>query len=218
MLSFWFQKLLDCSFQMKYNKIMEKVKFMSREKEFDKGKALHQAMLVFWRKGYNATSVPDLLQAMKLSRSSLYNTFCDKRTLYINALEHYKENRSYKLNILNSASSTREGIKQYFEQHISSMYDANSPEGCFVTNTAISMETPDEKLKQLIRANFINLEQSFYNLLKKGQLSGEIGKNIDIKAFACLLLNLNHSINIMAKVNINKQEIEQMINVVICSL
>lgn len=194
------------------------MEFIAREKEFDRDKALHQAMLVFWRKGYKATNVPDLLQAMELSRSSLYNTFGDKRTLYISALEHYKKNRSYKLDILNRASSAREGIKQYFEQHISSMYDPNCLMGCFVTNTAVIMEKTDEELNQLIKASFTNLEQSFYKLLERGQQSGEIAKTTDIKSLACLLLNLNHSINIMAKVNIDKEKIEQMINVVICNL
>ena len=191
--------------------------FIAREKEFDSEKAIHQAMLVFWEKGYNVTNVPDLLQAMKLSRSSLYNTFGDKRTLYICALEYYKKNRFYNLDILNHASSAREGIRQYFEQHISSMYDTNYPKGCFVTNTAVTMESPDEELKQLIKSSFINLEQSFYKLLERGQQCGEIGKTIDIKTLACLLLNLNHSINIMAKVNIDKQKIEQMMNAVICN-
>lgn len=194
------------------------MEIISREKEFDRDEALNQAMVVFWKKGYNATSIPDLLQSMKLSRSSLYSTFGDKRALYISALEHYKRNRSYKLDILNHASSAREGLKQYFEQHISSMYDKNSPGGCFVTNTAVIMEELDEDLKKLVKDSFINLEKSFYKLLERGQQSGEIKKDININVLACLLLNLNHSINIMAKVNVDKQKIEQMVSSVLCDL
>ncbi|UUZ81262.1 TetR/AcrR family transcriptional regulator [Paenibacillus sp. P26] len=57
---------------------------------------LHQAMLVFWEKGYEAASIPDLLKAMGLSRSSLYETFTDKETLYLEALQHYKQIRQQK--------------------------------------------------------------------------------------------------------------------------
>jgi len=66
---------------------------IGRSKEFDKVDVLHKAMLVFWEKGYETTSIPDLLEAMKISRSSLYETFVDKETLYVEALRHYKKTR-----------------------------------------------------------------------------------------------------------------------------
>src|SRR5688500_18902266 len=62
---------------------------MARHKEFDKAEVLEKAMLLFWRQGYEATSVRDLIEATGISSSSLYESFGDKRALYLAALRLY---------------------------------------------------------------------------------------------------------------------------------
>lgn len=188
---------------------------IARAKEFNEDQALHQATLLFWKKGYEATSIPDLLQVMGISRSSLYATFSDKQALYIAALEHYKKTSLNKQAILERASSARAGIQQFFEQHIASAYDTSLPGGCFVTNAATTLESPDEKINELIKASFLNLEQAFCKLLEKGQQSGEIDKTTDIQVLSYLLLNLQQSINVMAKIGQDQQCAKDMIRFVI---
>jgi len=172
-------------------------------------------MLVFWEKGYDATSIPDLLKAMGLSRSSLYETFVDKQTLYVEALHHYKKIGENKRNLLVNAPSAKVGIRQYFDQHISSAYHEDLPKGCLITNATTGMDSPDEQLRKLIRDRFEVLEQSFYELLRKGQQTGEIDPKKDIKVLSHLLLNLNHSINVISKINSDKEVVHDMINTVI---
>ncbi len=172
-------------------------------------------MLVFWEKGYEATSIPDLLKAMGLSRSSLYNTFGDKRALFLEALRFYQKQMDSRQEILNRATSVKEGITEYFNQRIESAYSTEHPKGCMTTNTSIELSTPDNQLKELVKNRFLGLENSFYQLLEKGRLSGEIKSTTDTKSLACLFMNLNHSINIMGKVNIDRLHIGQMIKAVI---
>ena len=62
---------------------------MSRPLEFDRSKALGHALTLFWRKGYQATSLADLVAAMQISRSSFYATFGDKRSLFIECLDQF---------------------------------------------------------------------------------------------------------------------------------
>ncbi|CAN7486653.1 TetR/AcrR family transcriptional regulator [Paenibacillus sp. LjRoot153] len=189
---------------------------MGRSKEFDKERVLHKAMLVFWEKGYEATSIPELLEAMGLSRSSLYETFVDKQTLYVEAIQHYKKIRQSKRNLLKNATSVKVGIRQYFDHHISSAFDDDDlPKGCLITNATLGLDSPDEQLHQLIRDGFEGLEQSFFELLSKGQQTGEIDPKKDIQVFAHLLLNLNHSINVVSKVKRDKKMINNMMNTVI---
>jgi TetR/AcrR family transcriptional repressor of nem operon len=194
------------------------VLLIARTKEFNKDQALHQAMLLFWKKGYEAASIPDLLEVMGISRSSLYDTFSDKQTLYTDALEHYKKGNFNKQAILEQASSVRDGILQFFEYHIASAYDTSLPGGCFVTNVATTLESPDEKINELIKTSFLELEQAFCDLLVKGQQRGEIDKTTDIKALSYLLLNLHQSINIMAKADQNPERAKEMISFVIAGI
>src|SRR5260370_2070697 len=85
---------------------------MARPKEFDRGIAGERAMSVFWSKGYAATSTDDLLQAMKIGRQSMYDTFGDKRSLYVEALERYQlESVAGHIKRLRSVASPLAGIE-----------------------------------------------------------------------------------------------------------
>jgi TetR/AcrR family transcriptional repressor of nem operon len=194
------------------------VLLIARTKEFNENQALHQAMLLFWKKGYEATSIPELLQVMGISRSSLYDTFSDKQALYVAALEHYKKVSLNRQFILERAPSVKAGIQQFFEAHITSAYDTSLPGGCFVTNAATTLESRDEKINELIKTSFLNLEQAFCELLENGRQSGEIDTTTDVKAWSYLLLNLHQSINIMAKAGQDQQRAKEMISFVIAGI
>ena len=62
-----------------------------RPREYDETEVLEKAMLVFWQKGYRGTSLDDLTNAMQINRPSLYAAFCDKETLFLRAVDHYRE-------------------------------------------------------------------------------------------------------------------------------
>lgn len=172
-------------------------------------------MLVFWEKGYEAASIPDLLKAMGLSRSSMYETFVDKETLYVEAIQHYKKISQKKRNLLVNASSAKVGIRQYFDLHITSAFDEDLPKGCLITNATIGLASPDKQLRNLVQNRFEELEKAFYELLSKGQQTGEIDPKKDIKTLSHLLLNLNHGINVVSKVKTDKKIVYDMMNTVI---
>jgi TetR/AcrR family transcriptional regulator, transcriptional repressor for nem operon len=70
---------------------------MARPFEFDKDVVLDKAMLLFWDRGYFDTSFQDIVQHLELNRSSIYNSFTDKRTLFIESLKHYINKESISL-------------------------------------------------------------------------------------------------------------------------
>nr|WP_237691006.1 TetR/AcrR family transcriptional regulator [Paenibacillus caui] len=172
-------------------------------------------MLVFWEKGYDAASIPDLLESMGLSRSSLYETFGDKQTLYRETIQHYKQAGRKKRSLLANPLSVKTGIRQFFAQHIASAFDEALPNGCLVTNAAIFPDSSDPQIHQLVQDSFEELEQSFYELLSRGQQTGEIDPKKDIKVLAHLLLHLNHSINVVSKVKRDKKVISDMVDAVV---
>ncbi|WP_334074563.1 MULTISPECIES: TetR/AcrR family transcriptional regulator [Paenibacillus] len=186
---------------------------MGRTKEFDREQVLRKAMIVFWEKGYEATSIPDLLESMELSRSSLYETFQDKQTLYYEAVQAYKKMSQKKRDLLINAPSAIDGIRQYFEVHITNAFATHGeafPNGCLITNASIGLDAMDEPLQKEIRQSFTELERLFYEKLKKGQETGEIAPEKDIKMFSYLLLNLNHSINVMARIQSSNDKVRAM--------
>jgi TetR/AcrR family transcriptional repressor of nem operon len=184
-----------------------------RPKQFNNEKALHEAMRIFWRKGYDGTSLPDLLLSMNLNRSSLYNAFQDKQTLFHQTLTYYQETiGASKREALTGAHSAEEGIRQYFYRLIEIALSDQLPGGCFFTNVATSLETADEHTRQRVKESLKSLEELFYDVLFRGQQKGEIDPNTDIRKKASLLLGLSQGINVLSRVYKEIDLFENMIN------
>jgi TetR/AcrR family transcriptional regulator, transcriptional repressor for nem operon len=192
---------------------------MARPKEFDREEALQKALYTFWDKGYEATTLPNLLESMKISRSSFYDTFGDKQTLFQEAMHLYHQQvGAERMKLLTRATSTKQGLIEYFNHHVEIALIDNYPGGCFVTNTATMLKTIDPKIVNSITQGTDCLEQSFYALLDKGQRNGEIAQSKDIKALSRLFLSLAYGINVVARVNPNRELLEDTVKAALSTL
>ena len=187
---------------------------MSRPKEFDKEEALRQAVTVFWRKGYDGSSLPDLIEAMGISRSSLYETFGNKESLFKEALAFYGQEQA--LCRLSDALSEKKAIREVFRDHfcrqIELLVDPKTPGGCFYTNTAANLETICPEVKATVKARALAQEREFSKLLELAQKRGELRRNRDITALARMLICLSYGITVMAKTNPQRKAYEDAVN------
>src|SRR5271169_5979505 len=101
---------------------------MARTREFDRTIVLRKAIEVFWTRGFDSTNLPELLEAMGLSKSSLYETFGDKNKLFEEALDLYaKEIAASKIEKLLNASSVKAGFQAFFAEQIRCCTDRKYP-------------------------------------------------------------------------------------------
>lgn len=148
---------------------------MPWEKQFDRRAALDKAMQTFWARGYEATSVQDLLGSMGLNRGSLYATFGDKHALFVEALKMYDvEVRSRLLTQLRKQFPPKEAIRKLLEAFASSVEDDCPGRGCFLTNTALEMAAHDPEARKVVALSQEDLERFFRQLLEDGQRAGTI--------------------------------------------
>jgi TetR/AcrR family transcriptional repressor of nem operon len=92
---------------------------MARQKEFDEDELLEKAASLFWQKGYNATSAQDLVDCLGINRSSIYNTYTDKRTLFKKSLNHYQvKQTNAMIAMLGKAENAEKVLKQIFNDLI----------------------------------------------------------------------------------------------------
>ena len=125
---------------------------MARTREFDRTLVLRKAIEVFWSRGFDSTNLPELLEAMGLSKSSLYETFGDKNKLFEEAIDLYvKEIAFSKVEKLLNASSVKVGFQAFFAEQIRCCTDQKFPGGCFLVNTAISLNNVPPALAKKIR-------------------------------------------------------------------
>ena len=187
---------------------------MARPKEFDRDIALQKAMVTFWAKGYEGTSIADLTESMGISRSSLYETFGDKHALFLEALNHYLAQTDRKrANVFSNASSIKQGMNTFFQGIIQFILDAEHPSGCFYTNTATAIGTLNEEIRAVIKLGSEKMEHDFYTLFLRGQQNGEIGIDKDLHALARYFVGLVRGISVMARIQTDREALADIVEV-----
>ncbi len=158
-------------------------------KSFNVDKTLDDAMRIFWSRGYEATSIQDLVQEMGINRGSLYDTYGDKRALFIAALQHYdKRYRKTRLAKLEREHSPKGAIEALFVDWIHLVTTDADRRGCFLTNAASELSAHDTEVGAIVATSQKETEQFFRRLIKRGQAIGEIDKGLDATQTARLLL------------------------------
>jgi TetR/AcrR family transcriptional regulator, transcriptional repressor for nem operon len=192
---------------------------MARPREFDREEVLQKALHTFWSKGYAATTLPDLLESMGINRSSFYNTFEDKQALFSEVMSlYYQQTAIKRLAILQRAKSAKQGLQDYFRHNIDVAVAEYNPGGCLLTNTVTNLNTIDAEIARSIVQGIDRLDQALYALLDRGQRSGEIASNKDIKAIARLMMSVSYGLNIAARVNPSREILEDMAKAAISTL
>lgn len=163
---------------------------MPKTKQFDEKEVLSKAQEVFCQKGYNGTSMDDLVQATGLSRSSIYDTFVDKHGLFLRCLQQYMCNENSGVDkIIAKTDSPKKKIRLLFEHVVQVILSDKQRKGCLLINTTMELTCVDKEVTDLAYANMEGLEQRFYNWVKEGQASGEITKKFPAKALSRHLYN-----------------------------
>ena len=192
---------------------------MPRVKTFDENEVLIKAMNLFWKQGYSATSVQDLVSHLGINRASLYDTFGDKEKLFLKAFENYrKANTEGIIQFLESQDNVKEGFRQLFEMAIEDSVSDQEKKGCFVVNTTTELIPGDKKIFEIIQENRKTFEAIFLNYLKSGEVKGQFKKGKDLPAIATLLFTLYNGLKVVSKVNSNKKELSNSINQVLSLL
>jgi TetR/AcrR family transcriptional repressor of nem operon len=187
---------------------------MSRSKDFDECEVLTKAVSIFWHKGYNGTSMQDLVDGLGISRSSLYDTYGDKHTLFIKALESYQMSASKRMSaIVDQSTSAKEAIKQLLNLITIDLTGDQQHKGCFSINATVEVAPHDKEIKEIIEQNDRNAEDVFYKAVKKGQESGEIPAAKDAKAIARFIFNTIKGMRVTAKSITDKSVFEDIIAV-----
>lgn len=185
---------------------------MARHKEFSKEEALQNAMLVFWQKGYEATSIENLTAATGLSRSSLYGTFGNKEQLFTEVLALYANMRANgRQDLLKRMVPPKEMIQLLFNQLIEQLADESCPDGCLLTETATNLNGVNQQIGEFVQQRIEELYDLYLNLIEAGQADGSITRERTSAELAGLLLNLHEGVIVLSGVNRQPKEQKQLI-------
>jgi TetR/AcrR family transcriptional regulator, transcriptional repressor for nem operon len=157
---------------------------MARPKEFDRDEALGSAIAIFCEHGFEGTSTEVLLRAMNISRQSMYDTFGDKRRLYLEALQHYvADSVSEQIRALNSAPSAIGGIEAALDV-LAVKAAAQPASGCMGIAATCEFGVSDKEISILIDTAGRTLLSTLERRIAEAKGKGEIGESVDDRAAA----------------------------------
>jgi TetR/AcrR family transcriptional repressor of nem operon len=192
---------------------------MARPREFDTTEALKKAMDVFWTKGYEATSLCDLLEAMGLSKSSFYDTFGSKHEVFLDTIEHYKKTMTAQITGLAKLEQpARKLIGSLFERAVSRITEEGGQRGCFLNNCAVEVALHDPAAAKLIGGGIDLMEDTFFLLVERGQREGDIATDKDARALARYLTSSLNGLLVIAKANPNPEVLDDIVRMSLTTL
>ncbi len=192
---------------------------MPRPKNFEKEEVLKKAMQLFWRKGYEATSIKDLVVHTGINKQSLYDTFGDKHTLYLAALSIYRADNECGFDALSAANiSTKTALHQLFENVIAEVVADSDRKGCFMNNATVELSSQNEKVGQICFDNMNTMEKRLGKLIERGQADGEISKTLNSKTVAAFLFTAINGLRAVSKITQDKQKLEDIVKITLSIL
>ena len=189
---------------------------MARTKQFDERQALVSAMLVFWEKGYEGTSIQDLEHATGLNRTSIYNAFGNKRAIFGRVMGCYKESvMSALFAELDSATTIKEGIRHMLNGALDIHFDKDNPGGCLVVLSILESGQHDEQAQASMQQTLHDLKSALQARLNKAKKSGELSKNLDAGSTATTIATTMAGMMVLGKANFSKAALKKTINQVL---
>ena len=160
---------------------------MTGVRQFDQGAVLDRAMETFWRRGYEATSIDDLVAATGVKRGSLYNAFGDKEGLFLAAFERYRQRVLTPIADALDRPDALAGIEAMVDTQLRIAAAADGPCGCLVVNTAMETAGRDDRLARRMREEMATVETAIYRALLWAQGDGALAAGLDLRALARFL-------------------------------
>ena len=174
---------------------------MPRCREFDIDHALDQALNAFWLKGYEATSMTDLMAAMGLSKSSFYECFGSKREALLAALSRYSEREMTETRRHFSADGSVAVLLAEWVRHSIDPAACRPSQrcGCLVVNIAVELAPHDREIEDAVRHHHDMLAAFLAETIQRGNTEGSIPSGFEPAHSADMLLNLVAGIQVLAK-------------------
>ncbi len=183
---------------------------MARPREFDEAEALDRAMEVFWKKGYQNTSLDDLLDAMGIQRGSFYNTFGSKKETYLRAIDRYSEFMFDGGPFTQAAHMEPglEGLATTIDGYIDSVTGDAETHGCFFAHVSKEHRGDDPVIQQAIVSGIERMRSIVMRSIEAAQHDGDLPGHVSADGMATLFMSVAWGIHVMAEAGVPNEDLK----------
>ena len=175
---------------------------VARPKAFEPAVVLERAMCVFWRKGYERTSIQDLVDYTGVNRFSLYSAFGDKRGIFRAACDRYRRTVvGARLAVLERPPGGLAAIRMFFAGLVDALTDRDGLPGCLMTNCLVEAAPEDGDAVHNGREHLARMEVAFQAALRGARARGEIGRGRDLQDCASYLTATAQGLAVVGRIS-----------------
>ncbi|WP_120497479.1 TetR/AcrR family transcriptional regulator [Kiloniella sp. EL199] len=191
-----------------------------RPRKTDPEEVLDTAMKVFWSKGFEGTSMSDLVCATGMAKPGLYACFGDKESLYKKSLARYYNNLGMPLldDLKNSDDVLSVVVRRFLESVAKSMLDKDCPSGCFVVNSLVEESSQHPELETITKEYDQKRRDIFVTRFEQAQKNGELPQNTDAKALGEFFSAQSLALGVLGRTNADKKELNSFIDIAMTAL
>jgi AcrR family transcriptional regulator len=186
---------------------------MGRTRSFDIDEAVDRAMLVFWRRGYEATTLTELTGAMGIERPSLYAAFGNKESLFKRALQRYVDGPSAYVGEALTKSTSREVMEELLRGAADLQTDPETPPGCMMVQVGSTAGAVPPVVGQALTDSRLAGENLIRERFEQGARDGDLPPAIDAAALAMYVRTVNYGMAVQAASGATREDLETMIRV-----
>lgn len=186
-----------------------------RPVSFDRETVLERAMHVFWRQGYETSTVQDLTAAMGITAPSLYSAFGDKEGLYMEAVTYYRSRYGpgqHGRSILAGAPTAREAIRSLLFEAAVLMGDPDTPAGCMVVNSAINRTSGSSRVQDMVANCRAESENDICLRIERGIADGDVPPDTDARSLAKFYTTVMAGMSIQARDGLDCEGMQRVIS------
>ncbi|MEY8710173.1 TetR family transcriptional regulator [Mangrovibacter phragmitis] len=195
-------------------------KSRGRPKVFDREDALDKAMALFWRHGYEATSLSHLVEATGAKAPTLYAEFTNKEGLFRAVLDRYIARfvSQYEAQLFASSKPLAEALKDYMVAVALCYTSKETPQGCFIITTSSALAASSEKVAEMIRQRHVKQAQALITFLVQRQARGELSASCQCAVLGNYLSCIVQGMSVSAREGASFETLEAIINTALSSL
>ncbi|AZD20137.1 Transcriptional regulator, AcrR family [Pseudomonas chlororaphis subsp. aurantiaca] len=183
-----------------------------RPREFDRKQALYKARDVFWQRGFEATSMSDLVDALGIASARIYAAFGSKEALFREAIEVYESgDGAFADAALGDDISARDAIERMLREAVELYTQPDRPQGCMVVSSATNCSADNDGIREWLAEHRRDRTRSIIERLEQAVRAGELPKRTDVMSLGDCYATVLHGLSVQARDGIGKSRLLAMI-------
>ncbi|WP_313237939.1 TetR/AcrR family transcriptional regulator [Delftia acidovorans] len=179
-----------------------------RPREFDRDQALERAMLAFWRRGYEGTSMADLVQALGIASARIYAAFGSKQDLFREAVQRYEAgDGGFADRAMAQEPRVRDALARVLRDAVATYTDDAHPLGCMVVTAATNCAEENEAVAAWLAEHRRQRTQSLIDRLQRALDEGELRAGTDVQALGDFYATQLHGISVQARDGVPRERL-----------